>query len=59
MFKNFSLLPVLFLTLLPVWVFGQQAQAQNLDLNRSIAEQLPTFNSLIDMATLRKNQGEI
>ena len=61
MFKNFSLLPVLFLTLLPVWMFGQQAQAQNLDLNRSIAEQLPTLDSLIDMAvaqnpTIKLNQ---
>lgn len=61
MFKNLPLLPILFLTLLPVLVFSQQAQAQNLDLNRSIAEQLPPLDSLIDMAvahnpTVKLNQ---
>ena len=59
--KLLSFLPIYILTLLPTLGLGQEGNVQNIDLNRSIAEQLPSLDSLIAMAvahnpTVKLNQ---
>ena len=59
--KFLSLVPIYILTLLPLIGFSQDWNLQGIDLNRPIAEQLPSLDSLIGMAvahnpTVKLNQ---
>ena len=61
MTKSLRFLPLFFLALLPILGFGQDENPRSIDLNRSIAEQLPSLDSLINMAiahhpTVKLNQ---
>lgn len=61
MTKSLRLLPLFFLALFPILGFGQDENPRSIDLNRSIAEQLPSLDSLINMAiahhpTVKLNQ---
>lgn len=61
MTKFLRILPLFVLPFIPLLGFGQDDEPQGIDLNRSIAEQLPSLDSLISMAishhpTVKLNQ---